>query len=56
MKHDKLEELSVDATKKADEILKKSRKLKKDAEKLLKDVEETNKKYGYEVPKKTNHR
>jgi hypothetical protein len=48
MENEKLESLSLDAIKKADEMLKKSKKLKKDAEKLLKDVEETNKKYGLE--------
>lgn len=56
MENKKLEELSLEATKKADELLKKSKKLKKDAEKLLQDVEETNKKMGYTAPKKTSNK
>ena len=56
MENEKLENLSLEATKKADELLKKSRKLKKDAEKLLSDVKETNKKYGIEEHKKTSRK
>lgn len=44
MENEKLEELSLEVTTKANDMLKKSKKLKKDLEKFLNEVEETNKK------------
>jgi type II secretory pathway component PulM len=56
MENNNLKELSLETTKKADDILKKSKKLKTDMEELLQDVKEASKKYKTENTKKTSRK